>query len=241
MPSDVVEQLVFGVASSVITGVAVWSAGRLRATGRARSRRRFLGLVGPWRQACLLVVGRKPSASDSIHHADVGAMLEIAALVRAVGVEPRPVSPREAAESDGQVVEFCISGRDANPRTEAHLRRHVPGLTFHPFRPGSATSLAFQVGDQLFVREDGVNEFVALARVCRPGRPHLFLVSGQTGVTNRAGARFLVEQLRHLSRRYGPDRSFCLVLRVVEPAILGSGAVEEVAEVPVDGVRPGPG
>jgi hypothetical protein len=179
-----------------------------------------------------LVVGRKPSAPDSIQHADVGALLEIAALVRGAGAEPRRLSAAEAAVSDGNVVEFCISARDANPRTEAHLKRYAPELTFHPYEPGSINSLAFAVDSTLYIRQPGVSEYVVLARVCRRGRPHLFLISGQTGVTNRAAARFLIEELPRLARRFGASRSFCLLLRVIEPAIFGYGEVEEIADLP---------
>src|ERR1041384_4182314 len=55
--SEIVVQLVLGVGSSVITGAGVWLVQRLRATGRTRRRRRFLGVPGLVGGASRLVVG----------------------------------------------------------------------------------------------------------------------------------------------------------------------------------------
>jgi hypothetical protein len=229
--SDVVEQLVLGVGSSVITGTAVWVGQRARTTRRTRSLRRFLGLVGAWERRCRIIVGRHPALPRSIHQYDVAAMLEVATLVRGAGAEPEVVSAEEAWAGPDQV-EFCISGPSANPRTAAHLQRFLPGLSMLPFEAGSSGSLAIvTAGDRRYEREPGKAEYVALARICRPGRPHLFLIAGQTGITNRAGARYLAGNSASLRRRFGDDRSFCLVLRVVEPATYGYLEVEEAGSV----------
>jgi hypothetical protein len=225
-----VEQLVLGVGSSAIAGTAVWLGQRAVASGRRRSRSRFLGLTGRWSQTCRLVVGRNPKQTNSIHESDVAAMLEISALTRAVGVEPRILSPAEAGADDADQVEFCLTARDANRRTKAHLERWLPGLTMSPFSEG----LAYTAGGAQFRRDPGVLEYVVLARICRPGRPHLWIVAGQTGITNRAGARFLAEHGARLRHRFGDDRTFCLVLRVIEPATYGYREVEEAADVTVN-------
>ncbi|HKD97908.1 MAG TPA: hypothetical protein VKB69_09945 [Micromonosporaceae bacterium] len=227
MGSDIAEQLLLGVGSSVITGTALWSGQRARATLRARSRRRFLGLVGPWRHRCLLVVGRNPRQPNSINAHDVAAMLEIAALVRPTGAEPLPIAPQEVLAVEGDTVEFCLTGRDANPRTQAHVERWLPGLMIRAFPEGDV----WTVGDRQFTRDRGKLEYVVLARICRPDHPHLFLIAGQSGVTNRAAARFLVERLTQLRRRYSDDRSFCLLLRVIAPATYGYREIEEVADI----------
>jgi hypothetical protein len=227
--SDIVEQLVLGVGSSAIAGTAVWLGQRAFFTGRRRSRARFLGLTGGWGHSCRLVVGRNPRQTNSIHEEDVAAMLEISALTRAVGVEPRILSPSEASADELDHVEFCLSARDANPRTRAHLERWLPGLTMSSYAEG----LAYVAGGQEFRRERGVQEYVVLARICRPGRPSLWIVAGQTGITNRAGARFLTAHLAQLRHRFGDDRTFCLILRVIEPATYGYREVEEAADVTV--------
>jgi hypothetical protein len=248
MDSDLLVQLALGVGSSVVTGGAVWLGQRLRTTTRTRTLRRFLGLVGPHRDACRIVVGRHHSSPRLIHQFDVAAMLEVSALVRATGVQPVVLSVEEAADAtDG--VEFCISGPTANARMAAHLRRYLPGLTHAPAQPDSRRSLALLVGGREFAAERGQSEYVALARVCRPGRAHLFLLDGQTGITNRAAAVFLAEQRKRLRRRFGDDETFVLLLRVTDPEAYGHREVEEVADVTAaalagpaggDGVEPEP-
>jgi len=227
--SDLLVQLALGVGSSVVTGSAVWVGHRVRTTTRTRTLRRFLGLVGPHRDACRIVVGRHHSSPRLIHQYDVAAMLEVSALVRATGVQPVVLSAEEAAEAaDG--VEFCISGPTANVRMAAHLRRYLPGLTHAP-ADDSPRSLALLVGGQVFAAERGKTEYVALARVCRPGRADLFLLDGQTGITNRAAAVFLAENRVRLRRRFGDDETFVLLLRVTDPEAYGHREVEEVADV----------
>jgi hypothetical protein len=230
MDSDLLVQLGLGVGSSVVTGSAVWVGQRVRTSTRTRTLRRFLGLIGPHRDACRIVVGRHHSHSHLIHQSDVAAMLEVSALVRATGVQPVVLSAEEAADAADEV-EFCISGPTANVRMAAHLRRYLPGLTHAPAIPDSPRSLALLVGGREFAAERGHSEYVALARVCRPGRAHLFLLDGQTGITNRAAAVFLAEHRAPLRRRFGDDETFVLILRVTDPVAYGHREVEEAADV----------
>jgi hypothetical protein len=156
-------------------------------------------------------------------------MLEVSALVRATGVQPVVLSVEEAADGADEV-EFCISGPSVNARMAAHLRRYLPGLTHAP-ADDTPRSLALLVGGHEFAAERGHTEYVALARVCRPGRAHLFLLDGQTGITNRAAAVFLAENRAGLRRRFGDDETFVLILRVTDPQAYGHREVEEVADV----------
>jgi hypothetical protein len=228
VPSDLVEQLALGVGSSVISGSAVWLAQRMR-TSRGRSiRRRFLGLNRHGRTRCRIVVGRKYGSHNSIHEHDVAAALELDALLRTAGSEAEILSPTDAADAGADAVEFCLSGPDSNERTGAHLRRFLPTVAVMSYQEGEPLSLAYQVDGRQYVWEPGRAEYVLLARVCRPHRPHLFLISGQTGVTNRAGAAFLASHLPELRRRYGDTRSFGLILKVIDPRTFAHREVEEV-------------
>jgi hypothetical protein len=73
---------------------------------------------------------------------------------------------------------------------------------------------------------------VVLARAWGParGKP-VFILAGQTAPTNLAAARYLAGEHRRLFRTYGADRPFCLMLRVVEPAVYGTDFTELVADV----------
>jgi hypothetical protein len=227
--SDVVAQLALGVGSSVITGTAVWLAQRARAAGRARARRRFLGLGDA--ESCRLVVGQGRRSPSVIHRRDVAAMLELATMLRAAGAPPRVLVADEAAAERTDAVEFCVSGPAANRRTGAHLRQHLPGLTVAPYtRDDDPDGGTFNVGGRTYHEGPDV-EYAFLARICRAGRPHVFLIAGQTGITTHAAAVYLVDRLPALRRRFGDDATFCLVLRVLEPATFGHREVDEAADV----------
>jgi hypothetical protein len=156
----------------------------------------------------------------------VAAALELGALVRAAGAEADILSPADAAEADADAVEFCVSGPDSNERTGAHLRRYLPMVEV-------VTRIGYQIGERRYPLERGRAEYVLVARVCRPHRPHLFLICGQTGVTNRAGAAFLARHLPELRRRFGDGRSFGLVLKVVDSSTFTYREVEEVDSIGV--------
>jgi hypothetical protein len=222
--SDVVEQLVLGLGTSVISGGAVWIGQRLTVSRRLRRRRRFLGLGRVYPRAHIFV-GRKYGSTDSIHENDVAAALEISALLRAAGgnmVDIVPAATNNAAGPGGaNSVEFCLSGPGSNARTGAHLRRHVPELEIREHN-------AYLVNGHTYERQRGVEEYVVVARICRTDRPHLFVICGQTSVTNLAGAAYLTHHQPALWRRFGDRESFGLVLKVIDPHVYGHHEAEEV-------------
>src|SRR5205814_5046510 len=117
-------------------------------------------------------------------------------------------------------VEFCLSGPNSNARTGAHLRRHLPALEILS-SPAGSPKMTYVVDGRAHERRPGVEEFVLVARVCRTNRPHLFLISGQTSVTNLAGAAFLARNQPLLWRRRGHRESFRRLPKVIEPALHG--------------------
>jgi hypothetical protein len=231
VPSELVEQLALGVGSSVLSGSAVWLGQRMRVSRRTRARRRFLGLHRHGRSR--IVVGHKFGSHNSIHVNDVAAALEVSALLRSAGSEPDVLAPTAAAGAPRDAVEFCVSGPDSNERTEAHLRRFVPALKVHPPVQDDPRRLAYQVDGEEYRMEIGQAEYVLVARICRPSRPRLFLVCGQTSLSNRAGALYLGERLGDLRHTHGDERSFGVILRVVDSQTYGHREFEEVRPVEI--------
>jgi hypothetical protein len=226
LPSDVVEQLALGLGTSVISGGAVWIGQRLTISRRLRRRRHFLGLGRVYPRAHI-IVGRKYGSTDSIHENDVAAALEIGNLLRAAGGETVDIVPAGASgQSAPDSVEFCLSGPGSNPRTGAHLRRYLPALEV-------GDKDAYVVSGHLYERQPGAEEYVLLARICRTDRPHLFLISGQTSVTNLAGAAYLARNEPALARRFGDRGSFAFILKVIDTHVYGHREAEEVGAVPV--------
>ncbi len=57
------------------------------------------------------------------------------------------------------------------------------------------------------------------------------LLGGLSAGSNLAGARYLATHHPELNRRFGADRPFALVLRIVEPAAYGTDFTEPAADV----------
>jgi hypothetical protein len=218
-----VYDLLINLLASVIAGSAVWLGGRLVRYRRLARERAFFGLDD--NGTCLLSVSRHHSSprENSVHRQDVAALVELATIARECGARADLAVDGETAF--GRQTEFCVGGPGANPRMSTHLRTILPALSFA--EPGALT-----VGADSFPYEAGVAEYVVLARVWGPagGKP-VFLLAGQTAPTNLAAARYLTGRHRRLYAQFGADRPFCLVLRVVEPAVYGTDVVQLASDV----------
>jgi hypothetical protein len=226
-----VRDLVVNLLASVLAGAAVWATQRLlRYRGLAR-RRAFFGLDRGG--DCLLAVPRHVSSPHqlSVHRRDVAALVELATIAKDCGARADLVPEDDLPHGVGRSTEFCVGGPVANPRAAAHLRSLPPGVHMRPPGGGVADDL-LTVGTETFQAEPGRAEYAVLARVRGPagGRP-VFVLAGQTSVTNLAAARFLAARHRQLHRRYRSTAPFCLVLRVVEPAVYGADVTDVAADV----------
>jgi hypothetical protein len=92
---------------------------------------------------------------------------------------------------------------------------------------------AFQIGSERYRLESGKGEYVILARLVagedRAARP-VFLFCGQRAITNQAATRYLARNHERLARKQG-DKSFVLLLKVVNSQAYGPDVVELVADV----------
>jgi hypothetical protein len=226
--------LLINLLASVIAGLAVWLVGRLVRYRRLAREQAFFGLAGG--AACLLSAPRHFSSprENSVHRQDVAALVELATVARECGARADLATDRDLANEFGRQTEFCVGGPGANPRTATHLRTILRGVTFP--QPGSTV-----VADTEYLAESGVAEYVVLARAWGPvrGKP-VFVLAGQTAPTNLAAARYLSGEHRRLFRTYRADQPFCLVLRVVEPAVYGTDFTELVADVTAVAFHPPP-
>ena len=62
------------------------------------------------------------------------------------------------------------------------------------------------------------------------GKP-LFLICGQTGITNRAAASYLRDNYRRISSVHGVRENWSVVLCVVAPSVYGHQMTELAADV----------
>ena len=180
-----------------------------------------------------MFVGRGPGAPNSVHRDDVDAVLEVAAFVRGAHARVHVADPFDSTAAVPAQVEFCVSGIDANERTAAHLRRYLPGVAIPPLASRSTPEASGDicVDGAIYSRIVGKEDYVLLARVVRPGKPHVFLVVGQTAISNLAAMRFMSANLHRLWGRFRGGRTFCLIIRVVEPSVFGAHEADEIADV----------
>ncbi|WP_261556557.1 hypothetical protein [Frankia tisae] len=228
--SAVLFNVAIGILTSVLSGTGVWAWQRLANVRRLARERRFLGISA--NRECIIVIGHQMQNTAGIHRADVNAVIEVGGMTNDLGGRFRVLAPDQYRESIGSQVEFCVNGPDANARTKGHMENYLRGVHFRPYRPGHRDSIAIVAGEEEFIRERDRQEYAILARIRidRESRP-LFLLAGQTAVTNHAAAFFLRSRIRQMDKEYGFDRNFCLILSVDQPMIYGHSAVRLKSDV----------
>lgn len=82
--------------------------------------------------------------------------------------------------------------------------------------------------------------YVVLARLTTgSGARPVFLFCGQQSITNQAASRYLARNHEKLARKHG-DKSFCLLLKVINSQAYGPDVVELVADVTRAAQTPAP-
>lgn len=222
--------IAMNIIASVITGSAVWLAGKALARRRLRRKQTFFGLGGG--DECLVVVPRHASSDRlrSVHRNDAAALLELSPVLGDCRARPEVVFHDDVYQGMADKAEFCIGGPDANRRSEAHLRSFLPGVRVAAFED-QPDELSITVGGEDYPAETGRVEYVVLAKLVRreQDRP-VFLISGQSSTSNRAAVRYLQEHQRELTRAHGLRGRFCLVLKVVESHTYGPRVSELVRD-----------
>jgi hypothetical protein len=233
--SNGVTDLVVNIAAGLLTAVLLWLAQWSLRRRRLQRTRDFFGLQAG--ADCLLVVNRHASSANelSVHRRDVFALLELAGLIKLCGARAEVVSHDEVRRGFGEKAEFCIGGPSSNSRTAAHLKWKLPGVDIASrlgaTAPGPSDGLPIRIGDVTFSREPGAG-YVLLAKVVAEEQPRpVFVISGQTAVTNQAAVRYLVAHERKLARKYGTKGGFCAILKVINPEAYGPDVVEWAADV----------
>ncbi|WP_418959919.1 hypothetical protein [Streptomyces tritici] len=222
--------VVLGVLATGVSGSLGWLARTYLWRRKLRRKQAFFGLPGG--SECLLVVNRKAGSDKAVHAVDVSALLELSALIKDCGARPRIVQHDTARQGLGEVAEFCIGGPYSNRRMAAHLSNLLPGLTVRVESEPLEDRAMFTLGTDTYRPVWGVTEYVVLARLTggEGGRP-VFLLCGQSAVTNQAAARHLARNHRALARKHGADGSFVLLLKVVNSDAYGPDVVELVADI----------
>jgi hypothetical protein len=228
--SDILLNIVLGLATSILSGGSVWTWQRANETRALRGRTTFFGLRPGG--LCLIVMNHKYDKPGSTAHADVHALIEVATLAKELGARISVRSCDEMRESNADRTEFCIGGPESNPRTAGHLAAHLPGVAVRPYHVTRQDSGAIVVGDRQFLLERGERERALVAKFTPAGASQpVFLICGQAPVTNQAAVHYLKREHRALMKSLESIDQFCLVILVVSPKVYGHEAVSLEADV----------
>jgi hypothetical protein len=227
--SAVILNIAVGLITSVISGASVWVWGRARVTRRRRERAKFFGLSPG--DSCRIVAPHAFGAPRAVSKHDMFSIVELAKLMRDLRADLDVVGADEGSYAVGDLTEFCVGGPTANVRMHSHLTRFLPGVSVLSYPREAHQPTSIVVGSQEFLREPDSREYVLVAKVLPDGGKPLFLICGQTGITNRAAASFLRDNYRMISPARGDGANWCAVLRVVAPPVYGHNMTELAADV----------
>ena len=228
--SAVILNIVVGLITSLIGAGSVWVWGRARVTRRQRERALFFGV--PPGDTCRIVAPQAFGSPRTISKHDVFSIVELAKLMRDLRADLDVVGSGEGTYGVGDLTEFCIGGPAANMRMQSHLARFLPGVSVLSTAPESQQPAAILAAGQEFLRERDAREYVLVAKVRLPDGGHpLFLICGQTSITNRAAASYLRDNYRRISSVHGNGKNWCVVLSVVAPSVYGHQMTELAADV----------
>ncbi|MFD7336825.1 hypothetical protein ACFV98_12580 [Streptomyces violascens] len=236
--NDDVRNIVLGVVAAGISAALGWVTRNYLWKRKLRRKQAFFGL--PDHSECLLVVNRAAGHEVAVHRFDVFALLELSSLIKDCGAHAQIIQHDLAQQGFGERTEFCLGGPYSNRRMGAHLASLLPGVKMNVDSEPSPDRGAFQIGSERYRLENGVCEYVILARLT-PGpdsRP-VFLFCGQSAITNQAATRYLARNSEKLARKHG-NNSFCLLLKVVNSHAYGPDVVELVADVTRAAQEPAP-
>ncbi|WP_247614018.1 hypothetical protein [Streptomyces tagetis] len=227
-----VRNIVLGLIAAGISATLGWLARTYLWRRRLRRKQAFFGL--PDHSDALLVVNRDPSAGEpAVHRFDVFALLELAALVKECGANFRMVTQDLVDQGFGERTEFCVGGPGSNRRMAAHMSAMLPGVRVNVDAQPGPERAAFRIGAERYLMEQGVTEYVLLARLTAGDRPDarpVFLFCGQRAITNQAATRYLARHHARLARKHGQG-PFVLLLKVVNSQAYGPDVVELVGDV----------
>lgn len=221
--------IVTGLVATIISGAAVWLWQRGSRARMLRRKAAFFGLRSG--QDCLIVMNRHWHSPDAVASSDVYALLDIASLADELGCAISVQSSNELREGIGDRPEFCIGGPDSNTRTAAHLTSFLPGVMFKPYSM-VREFVEIVVGDKRFVREPDKLEYALVAKFTpsNTAKP-VFLICGQTPITNHAAFHFLRRHHRALTKTLPSIDRFGLIVRVTLPAVYGHKMVDVEEDV----------
>lgn len=238
---SVIENLILGVITSIITGLAVWSWTKLRTSQLLNRRSAFFGMAP--KENCLIVINRSPRNQYAMVMGDVETLIETVRLVDTINGKATIAKFDRILEPAGAVTEFCIGGPASNQRTKVHMTHFLPGVTISPYIADNPDSIAIQTKDYTYRYKKDIDEYAILARFFpEPDSNPVILIVGQTAKAGQGAVHYLVKAHDgHLRKTFGNRRPFCIVLKLRSPLTYGVRSIQLVNDISPIAFAPQPG
>jgi hypothetical protein len=226
--SPVFQDLLIGIVTSVITGVAVWLWQKLQQSRLSNRKAQFFGLKP--KDECLVVVGHY-RGQNATSHGDIDSMIEAVKAIHNIGFEVKVASFEKAIESPGDSSEICIAGPDSNERTGTHLKTFFNDIHVNPYN-NETDRLAIVTKKKIYRFENGEKEYALLAKFFpKVGGKPVFLICGQTAFSNKGASYYLAKNYDGSIRKKYGNGEFCFIVRVISPWKFGHKSVELVDDI----------
>jgi len=224
------DELLINIISSIIVGFSVWLWGKAQQTHALKRKSGFYGLKP--NNKCLVVINNDPRAPHAMNLRDVQTLADLMKIIHEIRVEATIAHFDEVSEPPGIKTEFCLGGWESNRRTKSHLENYLKGVQVKPHDPDSPESIAIVTASGQFNYEWGILEHAILAKFYPKSTSHpVFLICGQTAITNRAAVHYLSENYdKFLQKKYG-DKPFCLIIKVTSSREYGYKGAEIALDV----------
>jgi hypothetical protein len=238
MPAAIVENVIVGVVTSIVTAFAVWAWTRVRALRALHRKAAFFG-ISPG-ESCLILTNHAAENPEVVTQNDVEVLVETSRLADAIGATSTIARFDRVLEPAGDTAEFCIGGPASNERSGVHLKTYLPGVRFTAWTEGSADAPAILAGGEVYPYRSTELEHAVLARFYpdASARP-VILICGQSSRANRAAIHYLTTSYdTSLRRSFGNDRPFCLILKIESPLVYGVKSVRLTNDVTATAFAP---
>jgi hypothetical protein len=229
MPSTI-QDLLIGLVTSVITGLAVWFWERFHRILDLAQKSRFFGIRPS--ENCLVVMNHNPRGRNLLSHGDVETVVEIVKIIYQIDGGVTIAAFDKALEPAGNITEFCVGSPASNERTEVHIKNFMQNIVNSPHSKDEPDSLAIFIEGKIYRYKHEEMEHAILAKIVPDQYANqIFLISGQSSFGNKAAVHFLAKNYKKSLLNKYKHKSFCLLLRIKEPKLYGYKSVELVEDL----------
>lgn len=211
------EEIALGIVTSVITGLAVWFWSKFRFNRKDRLKAKFFGMKKG--EAVFCTINQHPAGPKLMSHGDILTLFDVTKVAHELSAEIIIKPTDEARLTPGDQVEFCIGGIDSNPRTKVFLDKYFNGLKMKSYK--DSESLKIYTNNESFSYIKAKKAFSILAKFYPENKKNpVFLICGQTNISNRAAGYYLNSNFEDLYAKY-KEQPFCLIIGVEDFHLFG--------------------